>query len=78
MREIDARRGLESLVTLLASVWELPRKEYRRAVSPPFPLLGVGLEQVLSFAGCSASYSHLVGHDAAPHRDFLMMDLRVT
>ena len=29
MREIDGRRGMESLVTLLASVWELSRKEYR-------------------------------------------------
>ena len=45
MRKIDARRGLESLVTLLASVQELPREEYRGGGGDSPPPTGRGLMQ---------------------------------
>ena len=54
MREIDVQRGLDSLVTLLVSVWELSREEYREGgVSPPPPTgrgLIKSLPSVLSIA----------------------------
>ena len=43
MCEIDARRGMESLVTLLASVWELSRKVYRGGGGDSAPRTGRGL-----------------------------------
>ena len=47
MRVIDVRRGIESLVTLLASVWELSRKECTGGQFDPPPLRDAGVIDII-------------------------------